>query len=487
MAYKHGIYGETDSAVGIAEISQGTIPAYIGTLPAHRIKDENLVNVKHGKSENCIMLLINSFKDVKKLNIFSNDWDTYSLCEVMDVHFNNMEADTAPIILIGNVNSAQESEATTATVTVTKSGTSHVGYLEDARAVIDTMAITASSATLTEDEVTYTYDGDKIKIVITKADFAATSVDVTYNKVTEFKLSTVEFTEALELLDRVENITDKVPNIICAPQYSNEVQFHDLMVQKAIDKVALKWNVVCFSDIGNKDITSNEIAISWKKTNSYNHVLDKVFYPKVAYNGKPYHLSVIASAKAQMIDTENDGIPYESASNKEICADSIVDASGKTVYLSENEANELNKNGITTAISMKGQIRMWGSHMANYDYDHISNIPYEERFDVAVRMSAYMRNYLQYNYLDEIDKTITRKDIDSIINSIQMWLDSLVNGGMLLYATVEFDGDSDIMDGNLVFNIHVTYPIVAKSITFKVISTDKGFSVITEGEEGGAE
>ena len=96
-------------------------------------------------------------------------------------------------------------------------------------------------------------------------------------------------------------------------------------------------------------------------------------------------------------------------------------------------------------------------------------------------MSCYLFNYLQYNYLDEIDATVTKKDLDAITNSVQTWLDSLVNSNMLLYASIQFDNDTDIANGDVVFSIDVTYPIIAKSITFKLIYTNKGISVLTEG------
>ena len=491
MDYKHGIYGETGSASEVASISQGTVPVYIGTLPIHRMKADKLVTVKHGTSENCIMLLISAFKEIKALNLYSDNWEAYSLCEALKVHFMG-ESDIAPIILIASNEVKSEAEAATATVNLSKSGTSYVGYLDDSEAIIDNMAITAESVTFNDGEVTYEYENDRIKIVVAKEGFTATAVTATYQKVSGEALSTIEFAECLELMDRVEGITGKVPNIICAPQYSDKPEFHDLMVQKAIEKIDEKWNVICASDLG--EVEGLDAAIAWKKTNSYINVLDKPCYPMLGLNGVAYHMSVLWTANTQSIDTANGGIPYVTASNKPVAADAILSneapADGearKTMYISEREANELNKNGITTAIAMKGQIRLWGAHMANYSHDVLDSIAVEHRTDIAVRMSAYLRNYLQYNFLDEVDITLTRKDVDGITNAIQMWLDSLVNSGMLYYAYVAFDGDSDIANGDIVFNIHVTYPQVLKSVTFKVIHTEKGLSVLTSDEEGSEE
>lgn len=488
--YKHGIYGETGSASNVVDTTQVTTPVYIGTLPIHRISEQAIKSVKHYYTDKALMLLISSIKDAKKLNIISDDWGAYSLCEAIDVHFKR-ESSIAPILLIAPIKNTGEAPSISAenlNITLIKNGTSYIGYVNNPRASIEDMAITVSgttSETIIEDgDVTYEYDGDRIKIVISKEGVSLDSalVSVSFNEVSSAQMSTSDFTECLDIIDRIEGVTNRIPNILCAPRYSDLPEYHDLMVQKAIDKVDGKWNIVLAVDIENSD--TNESALAWKNTNSYNNLLEKVFFRKLGYNGKIYHMSVVWTALAQALDAQNDNIPCESASNKPVFADSICDDDGKAIYISEQEANELNKKGITTAIATKGQIRLWGSHMGNYDFDKLSDIAVEDRFDVAVRMNAYMNNYLQYHYLDEVDSTINRKDIDSIINSVQMWLDSLVNESKLLYATVEFDADSDIANGDIVFNIHVTYPFVAKSVTFKVIYTDKGLYVFTSTEEG---
>lgn len=479
--YKHGVYGEKGSESNVVDTTQVTTPIYIGTAPIFRLDASKLANIKIFKNTDVAMALITSNKDVKNLNLMSDDWESYSLCEVFDVHFKH-DKPIAPFIIITPLGKLA-AETKSQSIALTKSGTSYIGYLDDAKATIDNMAISVASATLGTGDVSYGYDGDRIKIVITKENFNANSVEVSYRQIATSKMDVATFKKCLEIADRAESVTNRIPNILCAPQYSSEPQYHDLMMQKALEKIDEKWNLVVASDIGQSDGIA--AAIAWKKTNSYNGVLEKVCFPKLGYAGKKYHMSVIWTAAVQNIDMEYDNIPCKSASNTAVFADSIISNIDDTVmYFSEAEANELNKNGIMTAITTKGQIRLWGSHMGNYDFENLSNIAIEDRFDVAVRMSAYIQNYLQYNHLDEIDESITRKDIDSIINSVQMWLDSLVNEGKLLYATVEFDADSDLANGDIVFHVNVTYPCVVKSITFKVIHTNKGLSVFTTTGEG---
>ena len=189
----------------------------------------------------------------------------------------------------------------------------------------------------------------------------------------------------------------------------------------------------------------------------------------------------------QLTDLNNDDVPFVSPSNKELNCDMAVLDDGTSFFMVESEANTLNEVGITTVNIIQRRIRLWGSHMANYDFDKLDEIAYEERQDASIRMMLYLTNYLQYNYIDNIDTAFTRKDIDSIVTSVQQFLNSLVNEGKLLYATILFNEDenstANMVNGDFVFSVKPTYTPNAKSITFKTCYTAEGLSALTGGSE----
>ena len=205
----------------------------------------------------------------------------------------------------------------------------------------------------------------------------------------------------------------------------------------------------------------------------------------VIYNGQKYHLSTLACVDMQIVDTNNNGVPYVSPSNKAISADGMILDDGTEIYLSEVVANDLNSVGITTMNIIRGQIRLWGSHMANYDYETETNILPEDRQDAGIRVGLYMLNYLQYNYLDNIDRPFAKRDLDAILASVQQWLNSMVNAGQLLYGTITFEESensvNDMVSGDFVFNIKDTTTPNAKSLTFKMEYVTDGLSVLTGG------
>lgn len=498
MSYKHGVYGNTAETYEATSTSQGTIPAYIGSAPIHRINSNGKSDFDYSDYINKPILL-SSLRQARELGLYSDDWKTYTLCEAIHAHFMNGENSVAPIVLINVLDPKThiKAEAVTAEVTMKKVGTKFTGYIEDPLCSIADIALSINeTAGVSEPKTTYYYSGDKVVIEseVTLAEgkentisFTATA---TYKQIEfaaeKFDADTVQ--KALDCLDYSEQLIGLTPNTLAAPGITEIPTLHALMIQKAIEKIATKWNFVILSDIPSSQETY-DAAKTWKKDNAYESKLEKVYWPSLAYGDKVYHGSVIGSYMMQNIDTSNSDIPYVSTSNKEIFCDRAVVGDNKTLQISEQKANELNQVGITTVNIIKRGLRLWGSHMANYDYETLDSIAPEDRFDVSVRMSMYILNYLQNQYINEIDESFTRKDVDNIVNGVQTWLDSLVNDGMLLSATASFNNESNsdesIANGDFEFDIQVTYSVIAKSITFKLQYTSEGLVTLTT--EGGEE
>lgn len=495
--YKHGVYGTVADTYEATSVAQGTIPAYIGSVPVHRINANGSSDFDYSEYVKK-PILISSLREAKEMGLYSDDWKTYTLCEAIHAHFMNGDSAVAPIVLVNVLNpeSDVESKAGTASVTMKKVGTKFIGYLTDALCSIEGIAISVSDDTgATLSNTTYYYNGDTV-VIETEATFgsgkentASFIAEATYAKI---KFSAENFTaemveDALNSLDYCEQNIGVIPNIIAAPVISENPQFNALMVQKAMDKLNGKWNLVCLADIPASTVKTYDAAVKWKKDNAYDSKFCKVYWPSYAYGDKVYHGSTIGAYMMQTIDTDNNDVPYVSTSNKEIFCDRAVVGDKETLLITEQKANELNKVGITTANIINRTLRLWGAHMANYNYDTIGSIATEDRFDTTVRMSMFILNHLQNQYINEIDESFTRKDIDAIVNGIQTWLDSLVNDGMLLFASVSFNNESNsdeaIANGDFVFDLQVTYSVIAKSITFKLQYTNTGIATLTSGGE----
>ncbi|QNU67262.1 hypothetical protein EHE19_001580 [Ruminiclostridium herbifermentans] len=490
MVYKHGVYGEQIPFTGtLSTKTLGTIPVYIGTAPIQQINTLGSPDFDYSELINT-PILISSLADAKAKIGYSDSWDKYTLGEVIKAHFDNGVSSIGPIVVV-NMASPDLKEATDTTQSITLSGVSgnKVGYIKDCLASIEDVAITAETE-LAEGDYKLEYDGEWIKVVITKQGFTEATAEAIYKRidVSDTALTVSVFEKALSAIDLSESLLGVIPNIIVAPGYSEKPAYHEKMISKALSKISQKWFAICVSDISS-DIDGNSVskAISLKTTNDYTSKLDKVCWPMIKYGGYLYHLSTIAALTMQQQDTIADGVPYISPSNKSINATSTVLKDGKAITFDELTANSLNKVGITTVNMVRGSLRLWGSHMANYNHGTIDDILPEDRSDSSVRMMHYLLNTLQYDYLDSIDKPLSRRDIDSIKASIQQWLNGLVNEGKLLYGTINFvevsNSTEDMVNGDFTFDVATTTTPIAKALTFRVQYSTEGLAALTGGEE----
>ncbi len=482
MAYKHGVYGEQVAyAGGTPQTSTGTVPAYIGTAPIHQLNTAGASDFDYSPYINKAVVL-SSYAAASGYTGYSSDWEAFTACEAISAHFLAPDTPIGPIICVNMADpTVLESTDTTTTVTLSGAYGSRVGYINDPLAAIENIALGALVSGYSME-----YSDDSIKVTITDETYTDATIDAAYKRidVSTTAITAAKMETALDALDVVEQSTGYIPNIIAAPGWSQLPDYHEKMLTKVKTKLAEKWYSIMCSDIPSTEtVNTPALAIAWKSENGYTSKWDKVFWPMVRYGTEKYHLSTIACVKMQTIDTDAGDVPYISPSNKVIPADSTVLADGTEILLSETVANGMNEVGITTTNIIRGALRLWGLHMANYSYATQDSIDPENRQDAGVRMGMYMLNYLQYNYLDRVDNPIARRDIDAILASVQQWLNAMVNAGQLLYGTVSFvaseNSTSDMQSGDFVFTVKDTTTPNAKSLTFKSQYVDDGLSALT--------
>ena len=489
--YKHGVYGEQLPFANNPIPAIGTVIGYIGTAPIQQVNTAGEEGFDYTPYINQ-PVLIRRYRDVTAKLGYTTDWGNFTLCEAISAHFLAGDEPIGPIVCINMTDPTKLAAENTAT-SVTMSGATgdKTGLLTDPLAAIENITLTdASKGPLTVNtDYTMIYVDGGIQIHVTKEAFSDASVTATYKQinVTQETLSSTVFASALAGLDIAEVKTGQLVNVIAAPGWSQMPDYHAELISKAKERLAEKWYTIAVSDIPADSSTNTPAAaISWKAANNYTSKLDKVCWPMATYSGQHYHLSTLAAVRMQITDTNAGGVPYISPSNKAITADASCLDDGTEIFISEVTGNSLNEMGISTTNIIRGGMRLWGGHMANYDFGNVENILPEDLQDSAIRMGLYLLNYLQYNYIDLIDSPMGRREIDAVLASVQQWLNSLVNAGRLLYATISFEEDEnsteDMASGDFVFNVKQTYTPNAKSLTFKSQYTTKGLSSLTGGE-----
>lgn len=484
MPYKHGVSANLiPSQPAFPPSGVGTLPVYVGTAPINTLADPEAVLNK--------VLLINSLTEAKLAVGYSGDWNTFTLCEAIDAHFNNPLGNIGPIVLINVFDPATDTKASTAQVTFVNK----VGYIDNEKVLLESAEI-ADKVLGTDFKVEYVVIDGKNKVKVTDLTEAglASPITVTFDEMDITKIVAADIVgtvtedgdrSGLQVVDFVYQDTGLIPTILAAPSWSEDPVVYAGLVSKC-QQINGHWDAICVADIdSNADgaITVAE-AKTWKDTNGYISKLSKIFWPMCKYGAKLYHMSTLAVAMMQKIDYEYDNIPYASPSNRQLLATAAVLADGTEIKFDEVQANDLNSVGITTMAFLGGLWKLWGPHMGNYSYAAESSIKPEDLFDCTVRTQGYLKNTFQANYLVDVDQPFSRRQIDQILDSAQLWLNSLIADEAMLFASISFNAQNNPVDqiaaGNFVFNVGYTSVPPGKSITFEIQYDPAGLAALTE-------
>ena len=479
-AYKHGTYGEFAASIGSTPVLTGTTPVYVGTAPVHLVKGYKDIDVVNMPVE------IKNFDGAKKKLGYAEDWERYTLCEAFYLHFNNSLQNAGSIVAINVLDpeKLKKSTATTAQITFKN----RIAEIYSDTIMVDTLAI-ADKVEGTDFETAYDFTKGCLVITDIGTTPITAAVSASYNEIDPTGITSADIIggeiggtpTGLACMKLVNGELGLVPNILCVPKYSEEPTVYRAMVQ-ASQKINGHWDCMINVDIPLDGNETKELAIKWADDNDYKSERAKVYYPQWrTKDGKVYHLSVIATWLMLIVDSGNNDIPMETPSNKQIPAGrQHFGSESKNKGYDQQEANELNANGITTAIYWGGINVLWGNHTAAYKYGAVTDS--RVIFDNSIRMMMHVTNGFQAEHGLTIDKPMTKAMAETIRNIEQAKVDALVSVGALIgEPVVEFlesdNSKDDLLEGNFTWSNKMTPTPPFKSGTMKVAYTDAGFSV----------
>lgn len=279
-----------------------------------------------------------------------------------------------------------------------------------------------------------------------------------------------------------------IPSLLLAPGWSQNKAVADALV-KAADKINGHWDAYALVDIAPTAATVTA-AKAKKNAEGRSTAKETPCWPMVTDGIRNYHLSCLSAVMHQMVDAENEDIPYESCSNKILAGITglvVENSSGdaEAIKMTIENANELNAVGIRTALFWGGSYRIWGPHTGAYSSE--GDNAADEIFDCSVRMVRWLGNTFQALYGDVIDRPMHRALVDSILNEEQMRLDNLVSRGALLGGKIRFDAaatpTNDIVSGEFALDVDYTTTPAARAIVCRYRYSGSGLSKLTGGEE----
>lgn len=485
--YLHGAFADLGDSVTKSAIQSGTVAVYVGVAPVNLVPD-------YAEAE-CVNLpvKVSNFTDAQKKLGYSDDWDNFTLCEAFAAHFDNGLENIGPIYCINVLDPERHKKSQVTNVTA--SFDNKVIEIKTDTAILDTVAI-ADKVKGEDFAVDYNFTTGNLVITALKDDLAELEeVTVAFYEVDLSRISATDIIGgstaegictglgSLKLLYEREN---QVANLLCVPNYSTNKSVYAAMVNAA-SKINGHWEAFCFADIPVANNDTIVKARSWRKENGYNSERTEVGYPlfKDTRTDRVYHWSTLNCVAAMLTDYDNDGIPFESASNKEtFVAKQYFGAESQNNGFDQITAsNDLNSYGISTCVFWGGNWVTWGGHTAKYEFG--KDIDARAIDTQYMRMLFYLMNGFQRRHASDIDKPFNRMLRDSILNEEQEIIDTLINRGALLKGSkIEFLADdnstTDMMNGDWYFRLPVTTTPRAKSITGKVYYTDEGLASLVE-------
>lgn len=482
MAYKHGTYGEFAKSIGTVPINSETTAVYVGTAPVNLLRG-------YAAAVNAPIKIGNLTEAQEKLG-YSKDWDSFTLCEAMEAHFNNMLGNAGPVVFINVLNPATHKKSQSKTENLTF--VNGQAKIKSDAIILDTLAL-ADKVEGTDYTIAYDFTAGEAVISSTtiteavQASYSEVDASAVENSDIIGQATSEGVYKGLGVIQLIYSELGLITNIIAAPKFSTAKEVYKAMVNAAT-KINGHWDAFVNADISITDTETIAKAITAKATNEMIAERSKVYWPMwKTTGGDIYHLSTLATKAMLELDMEHDTVPMESCSNKQILSGKqYFGESSTNKGYDQQTANQLNAKGITTAVFWGGIDVLWGPHTAAYDYDALTDN--RVIFDNSIRTMMHVTNSFQREWGLEIDKPLTKALAETIKNREQEKADALKAIGALIGdPVVEFNesdnSTDDMVQGNFTWSSKQTPTPPFKSGTLKVAYTTAGFDAEYGGEE----
>lgn len=463
--YQHGVYSIETPAVEPPKVTKNGVQFVVGAAPVHLAKEPKVNEI----------VIANTIDDVKKYIGYSDDFD-FGTSESAYASFE--VAKVAPVVFVNVLDPEKHVTAEkTETLTATKNG----AILATKTALLNTVVVKSAddSKTYIEDtDYTIAYDENYQAVLYpiassttlttgTEVKVSYKEVDVTAVKVEDilggYDAST-SITTGLELVRKVYPRFAIRPDILIAPGFSQDPIVKTALEAKT-DNISGVFKARTFTDIDTTVAKTYEEAIEWKETNLYSDMRNTVLWPKVKKDGKTLSYSAyLAAYRSAQIANDEDNLPVESISNKEIDVDAFVLNDGTEVYLEHEEANALNGAGIVTGLQWGGVLRSWGNNTAIYPNSSAA----QYRFSMVRDSMDWYANSFITTFFDKVDDLTNMRLIESITDEENARLAVLVGKGRIAGAEIIFSTTKNsiekILNGEIYFDRRVAFFTAAEVI-----------------------
>ena len=447
----------SQAATGVStpQVAESGLPFVVGIAPLQKADHPATVGTPY---------LVTSWDEAVDLFGYSDDWTTYSLCEFMYSHFKLFGCQPVVFLNLLDPNSMTTSE-TAQSVTVTN----HKATLPE-DVVASTVVVKASTGSTTyvedSDYVLYYSDGNLVLELLSDGSaYEAATLKCDWSKISTSGVTAASVATAFDKVDLCITKLGVIPDLLCAPGYSGTATVAAAMAAKAASVAGM-----CFAkaliDLPAGTGSTYSAAVTAKGSNGLTLAEEIICWPMARLDAKLFHLSTLIAGRIAATDTDNEGAPYESPSNKALPINGICLSDGTAVELTVAQANVLNAAGIVTGLNFLAGWVAWGNYTGAYP----AGTDVKDIFIPVSRTFGWVGNTLIKTFWSRLDRTMNRRLIDSILDTCNIWLNGLVGQGVLLGGRVEMiDSENpltNLMAGIIKLHVYITPPSPMQELDF---------------------
>jgi len=466
MPYQHGVR-VLEQPTGVVAPITGTagLQVVFGTAPINLAENPTAVTN--------VPIIAHSWEEAVKQLGYSDDWESYTLCQSMYASFKLFGV--APVVFINVLDPATHKTAVTTPAAVAISSmqgiikatnTPVTGILKST--VVVKAAADSSTALVLDTDYTLDFDENGYLVVTLLAGgsaASATSVYVTYTKLDPSAVTSSAIIGAasssgetgMEVLRQVYPKTGMTPGLLLAPGWSQDPDVGVVLAAKC-EEINGYFSCEAFVDInsgtGGCTYYANVKTAKDAAAISSPHVM--ALWPGMKFGSKAFWASAIWGALTQYTDAQNDDVPSLSPSNKSlpITGTCLMDSSRTEVLLDQTQGNTINGAGVSTAINVNGW-RSWGNNSAAYP----STTDPKDRWFCCRRFFSWWGNSFILTYFQKVDNPADFRLVESVVDSENIRGNAYVSTGKCAAAYIEFNEAenpvTDILNGKITFHQHL--------------------------------
>lgn len=451
--YKHGIeVSEKQTAYERPLATRYGVQVVTGTAPVNLVEN-GAVNQP---------VKVSSFDEAKAALGYSDDWESYTLCQSMKACFEIFKV--YPVIFINVLDPQRHKKDVEAG---DHEVANHQAVLETGvlKGSVTVKASAQAEAALEDKDyiLSFAEDGRLLITLLSSGIlYKSSTVNVSYTRLDPQAVTEEDIIGARDMetweetgLEAIRQVYPRygiTPALLLAPGWSHRPNVGAALMGKC-EGLNGVFRCECILDMAAENRKYTECR-AWNEAAGYTAPHAFVLWPMALYEGKRMYFSAVYGAMASYYTAVNGDVPYVYPSNKLLGIQGAVLEDGGEVVLDQLQAAELNGDGIVTLLN-DGGWKAWGNNTGAYPGTEDP----KDRFIGCRKMFSFAANYFITQFKSRLDESMNRNTIDDIVNGFNIWGNSLKSQGQcaglrMAYLREENTGE-DLANGHVKLRIYL--------------------------------